>query len=161
LTTPWTCGAKPSTPTIIEAANRLAEESRQEPVWIIFNTLSRVLAGGDENSPRDMGALVASVDCIFRATGAHCSLVHPLGESAQMRGHTSFNGTMDATVRIEKRDGVITLEVDKASDLPDTAKAVLPLQVGQVDFGPPHHGIGSDTGRGSRRRGGHHAIQKP
>jgi hypothetical protein len=112
---------------IIDAAKRLGEESGHPVVWIIFDTLSRVLAGGDENSPRDMGALVASIDRIFRTTGAHCSLVHhtPLGESDRMRGHTSFNGAMDTTVRIEKRNGIVALEVDKASDLPDGEKPKL------------------------------------
>jgi hypothetical protein len=115
------------TDRIIDAAQRLADECKQPVVWIIFDTLSRVLAGGDENSPRDMGALVASVDRIFRTTDAHCSLVHhtPLGESDRMRGHTSFNGAMDTTVRIEKRNGIVALEVDKASDLPDAEKPKL------------------------------------
>jgi AAA domain len=115
------------TDRIIDAAQRLADECKQPVVWIIFDTLSRVLAGGDENSPRDMGALVASVDRIFRRTGAHCSLVHhtPLGESDRMRGHTSFNGAMDTTVRIEKRNGIVALEVVKASDLPDAEKPKL------------------------------------
>jgi hypothetical protein len=108
---------------IIAAAQRLGELSGQKVVWIIFDTLSRVLAGGDENSPRDMGLLVLSVDRIYRETGAHCSLVHhvPLGGD-RMRGHSSAPGAADTTVRVEKHNGIVTVAIDKGSDLPEDEK---------------------------------------
>jgi AAA domain len=108
---------------IIAAAQWLAAKCGLPVVWIIFDTLSRVLAGGDENSSRDMGELVKSVDRIFRETGAHCSLVHhnPLGVD-RMRGWGGMNGAMDTTVHIEKANGVVTVAVDKASDLPEDEK---------------------------------------
>jgi hypothetical protein len=109
---------------IIEAAKALAALSGQSVVWIIFDTLSRVLAGGDENSSRDMGLLVLSVDRIYRETGAHCSLVHhvPLGNDGRMRGHGLAPGAADTTVRVEKHNGVVTVAIDKGSDLPEDEK---------------------------------------
>jgi hypothetical protein len=109
---------------IIAAAQRLATLSGQSVVWIIFDTLSRVLAGGDENSSRDMGLLVLSVDRIYRETGAHCSLVHhvPLGNDGRMRGHGAAPGAADTTVRVEKQNGVVTVAIDKGSDLPEDEK---------------------------------------
>jgi hypothetical protein len=109
---------------VIEAAKALGELSGQKVVWIIFDTLSRVLAGGDENSSKDMGLLVLSVDRIFRETGAHCSLVHhvPLGNGERMRGHGLAEGAGDTTVRVGKQNGVVTAAIDKGSDLPEDEK---------------------------------------
>jgi hypothetical protein len=109
---------------IIAAAKALGTLSGQGVVWIIFDTLSRVLAGGDENSSRDMGLLVLSIDRIYRETGAHCSLVHhvPLGNDGRMRGHGAAPGAADTTVRVEKQNGVVTVAIDKGSDLPEDEK---------------------------------------
>src|SRR5262245_53981665 len=88
-------------------------------VWIIIDTLNRSLAGGDENSSRDMGAVITAVDRIQRATGAHCSLIHhvPVDRTDRMRGHGSVLGAVDLTVRITKDDKIVTVEADKANDL--------------------------------------------
>jgi len=109
---------------IIEAAKALSTLSGQDVVWIIFDTLSRVLAGGDENSSRDMGLLVLSIDRIYRETRAHCSLVHhvPLGNDGRMRGHGLAAGAADTTVRVEKHNGIVTVAIDKGSDLPEDEK---------------------------------------
>jgi RecA-family ATPase len=56
---------------VIEAAKVLEKQYSQPAVWVIFDTLSRILAGGDENSSKDMGLLVLSVDHVKRETGAH------------------------------------------------------------------------------------------
>jgi hypothetical protein len=118
------------TDRIIAAAAEVKERCGQPVVWIIFDTLSRVLAGGDENSPRDMGAVITSIDRIYRATNAHCSLIHhvPLGNSERMRGHGSALGAADTTVRVTKDDGIVTVEVAKASDLPEDEKPRLPFR---------------------------------
>jgi hypothetical protein len=98
--------------------------SGQKVVWIIFDTLSRVLAGGDENSSKDMGLLVLSIDRIFRDTGAHCSLVHhmPLSGGDRMRGHGLANGAGDTTVHVEKQNGIVTAAIDKCNDMADDEK---------------------------------------
>jgi hypothetical protein len=125
---------KVDTDRIIAAAKALEKSSGQKVVWIIFDTLSRVLAGGDENSSKDMGLLVLSVDRIFRETGAHCSLVHhmPLGNSDRMRGHGLANGAGDTTVHVEKQNGIVTAAVDKGSDLPEDEKPRLSFRFKSV-----------------------------
>ena len=57
---------------------------------IEIDTLSRALAGGDENSPRDMGGFVQQCDRLRFATGAHLLAVHHAGkdESKGARGHS-------------------------------------------------------------------------
>jgi hypothetical protein len=88
---------------------------------IIFDTLNRIMAGGDENSPKDMGTIIANLDKVYRATDAHCSLIHhvPVDRSDRMRGHSSLLGALDTTVKITKPDGIVSVETDKANDLVD------------------------------------------
>jgi hypothetical protein len=106
---------------IIATAQEMEALHGQAVVWIAFDTLISVLAGGDENSPKDMGALIANVDRIHRATRAHCSLIHhvPLDRNDRMRGHGLVLGAVDTTIRVVKNDGVVCVEVDKANDLVD------------------------------------------
>src|SRR5262249_34040631 len=93
-------------------------------VWIIIDTLNRVLAGGDENSSKDMGAVIAAVDRIQRATNAHCSLIHhvPVDPTGRMLGYGSVRGAVDWTVRISKEGKTVTVEADKANDLVEKPK---------------------------------------
>src|SRR5262245_32238234 len=105
---------------IIATARAFEDEAWGLPVaWIIIDTLNRALAGGDENSSKDMGAVIVAVDRIQRATGAHCSLIHhvPVDRTDRMRGHGSVLGAVDLTVRITKDDKTVTVEADKANDL--------------------------------------------
>src|SRR5262245_16273602 len=104
---------------IIATAKALSVVCEQAVVWIIIDTLNRALAGGDENSSKDMGAAITAVDRIQRNTGAHCSLIHhvPVDRTDRMRGHGSVLGAVDLTVRITKDDKIVTVEADKANDL--------------------------------------------
>jgi AAA domain len=129
------------TDRVIEAAKALGELSGQKVVWIIFDTLSRMLAGGDENSSKDMGLLVLSVDRIFRETGAHCSLVHhvPLGNGDRMRGHGLADGAADTTVRVDKQNGIVTVTIDKGSDLPEDEKPRLSFRFKSITVSEQPH----------------------
>jgi hypothetical protein len=59
-----------------------------------------------------MGAVIASVDRIYRATAAHCSLVHhvPQDRSDRMRGHGSVLGAVDMTVRITRDEANVVYD---------------------------------------------------
>jgi hypothetical protein len=107
---------------VIATAQELEAVHGQPVGWIIFDTLNRVLAGGDESSSKDMGAVIASVDQIHRTTRAHCSLIHhvPVDRTDRMRGHGSMLGALDTTVRVTKDDtGNVLVEIDVAKDLVD------------------------------------------
>src|SRR5262249_3337520 len=99
---------------IIATAEAVAALCGKPVVWIAFDTLNRVLGGGDENSSKDMGAVIASIDRIQRATKAHCSIVHhvPHDRLDRMRGHGSVLGAVDMTVRTTKDGNTVNLEVD-------------------------------------------------
>jgi RecA-family ATPase len=56
------------------------KETGEKCVWLIVDTLSRAMAGGDENSPVDMGRIVASADRFRAETAAHFTYVHHTGK---------------------------------------------------------------------------------
>jgi hypothetical protein len=102
---------------IIDCARRLEDETGQKLRLVEIDTVSRVLAGGDENSPKDMGALVGNIAWIQEKTGGHVNLVHhvPHGQD-RMRGHGLLVAAMDTTVHVENRGGVRTAAIDKTND---------------------------------------------
>jgi RecA-family ATPase len=90
---------------VIATTKEIRMEFEQPLRWIIVDTLSRVLSGGDENSSKDMGAVIASIDRIHRETRAHCSLVHhvPHDRSDRMRGHGSLLAAVDNRSHTQKQ----------------------------------------------------------
>lgn len=69
---------------------------------IVVDTLSRAIAGGDENSAKDMPAFVRNVDAIRESTGAHVMLIHHMGKDAARgaRGHSSLRAAVDTEISI-------------------------------------------------------------
>jgi hypothetical protein len=107
--------------SVIECCERLQKNFGHDPRLVIIDTVSRVLAGGDENAPRDMGHLVANLAHIQEGTGAHVQVIHhvPQGQ-LRLRGHGSLLGSMDTTVSLEKSSsGSVTATIDKNNDGPE------------------------------------------
>jgi hypothetical protein len=107
--------------SVIECCDRLQKTFGHDPRLVIIDTLSRVLAGGDENAPRDMGHLVANLAHVQEGTGAHVLVIHhvPQGQ-LRLRGHGSLLGSMDTTVALEKSSsGSVTATIDKNNDGPE------------------------------------------
>jgi hypothetical protein len=96
----------------------LAALSSLPVVLIVIDTVSRVLNGGDENSPKDMGALVANVAYLQEATGAHVLLIHhvPQDGNVRLRGHGALLGSLDTVIAIEKGGQIRTATVIKDND---------------------------------------------
>lgn len=77
--------------------------SKKAPLrMIVVDTLSRAMAGGDENGPVDMTAFVANIDRIRAATKAHVLVVHHSGKDAAKgaRGHGSLRAATDTEIEI-------------------------------------------------------------
>ena len=68
---------------------------------IVIDTLSRVMAGGNENAPEDMGALVRNIDRLRDETGGAVLLVHHSGKdlSRGARGHSLLRAATDTESR--------------------------------------------------------------
>lgn len=103
-----------SLPDVIALCTVAAE---LEPSFIAIDTLGRSMAGGDENSPRDMGMVVDNLTRLQEATGAATWLAHH-GTKADgsLRGHTALEGAMDTVVECKGAENRITLSVDKQKD---------------------------------------------
>jgi AAA domain len=89
--------------TTIEIA---ASELKTPVVLIVIDTLSRAMAGGNENAPNDMGALVNSADFIRQATKGHLMFIHHSGkdDSKGARGHSSLRAATDTEIEVGRSD---------------------------------------------------------
>jgi KaiC/GvpD/RAD55 family RecA-like ATPase len=83
-------------------------------VWLIVDTLSRAMAGGDENSPVDMGRIVASADRFRAETGAHFTYVHHTGKDAARgaRGHSLLRAATDTELETTASSLTLTKQRD-------------------------------------------------
>ena len=103
---------------------------------VVVDTLSRALAGGDENGP-DMGLLVRSLDRIKDETGAAVLAIHhPRKDgSGGERGHSALRGALDVRIEVtrDENTGVSSAKVIETRDL--EPGAVFPFQLESVELG--------------------------
>jgi hypothetical protein len=119
------------------AGQQIEEETGQRIVLIIIDTISRALCGGDENSPKDMGAIVAATSRLQVATQAHVLWLHhmPQDGTERLRGHGALLGAMDTTVHVEKvSDEIRAATVVKANDSEEGERVAFKLE--SVTIGP-------------------------
>ena len=85
---------------------------------IVVDTLSRALAGGDENSSTDLGRLVKVSDAIVDQSGAHVCLVHHSGkdQSRGARGHSLLRAAVSTEIELTKMDGISFATATKQRD---------------------------------------------
>jgi hypothetical protein len=122
-----------------EIAKRLGVPVR----LIILDTVSRALAGGNENAPDDMGALVRNIDRVRAQTRAHVTGIHHSGkdDSRGARGHSLLKAAIDTEIKIERPDGphgVIEARVTKQRDL--EIAGVISFKLLQVELGTDRRG---------------------
>jgi RecA-family ATPase len=126
------------TAATIAGITRQVEDVTKQPVaLIIIDTISRALAGGDENSSKDMGAIVATTAKLQAATTAHVQWVHhvPIDSGERLRGHGALLGALDTTVNVEKlANGLRTAVVVKANDSEEGERIAFKLE--SVTIGP-------------------------
>jgi hypothetical protein len=111
---------------------------------IVLDTLSRLMAGGDENSPQDMGMFIRNVTQLREDTGAHVTVIHhgtKASNGSSPRGHSSLTGADDALIEIVKLDdGSRLATVVHAKDDPDGMRWGFTLgrvELGHDDDGDP------------------------
>lgn len=109
---------------------------------IIVDTVSRAMAGGDENDSAAMGALVRNVDRIRQETGVHVMLVHHSGKDASKgaRGHSLLRAAVDTEIEVTRDhdSGLSTAKVVKQRDLPKEGELIYRLEV--VELGVNRRG---------------------
>jgi hypothetical protein len=87
---------------------------------LVIDTLSRVMAGANENAPDDMGALVRNIDRIRADSGAAVVLVHHSGKDMARgaRGHSLLRAACDTEIEVSRDDAskISTARVTKQRD---------------------------------------------
>lgn len=102
---------------VIATTQRLEKRTGKPVVLIVIDTLSRALCGGDENSPKDMGAIVRTTGNIQHVTGAHVMWLHHVPhEVERMRGHSSLLGALDTTIHVARSGNIGTATIVKANN---------------------------------------------
>lgn len=106
---------------VIALTQHVAEVTGLPVRMVIIDTLSRAMAGGNENSPEDMTALIGNCDRIRDATQSHVCIIHHSGkdEAKGARGHSSLRAATDTEIEI-RRDPEMTfssVRIAKQRDL--------------------------------------------
>lgn len=99
---------------ILESCEKFEQAMGQKVKLIVFDTLSRLMSGADENSAQAMSQVVRELDRIKHATGAHIAVVHHTGKDAGKgaRGSNCLLGAVDTEIMIRKDSIVATKQRD-------------------------------------------------
>jgi len=104
---------------------------------VIIDTVSRSLAGQDENGQEAMTLFVNACNAVQNFTGGAVLGVHHSGKdtSRGMRGSTVLLGGCDASIRLTKEeDGRVSIEVEKQKDAEQGEPVLMTLK--KVTWGP-------------------------
>lgn len=115
----------------IEAIGNVKEEFGHVG-FVVIDTYSRSMPGGDENSPEDMSAAIGSLDHMrAQMGGASVLVVHHSGKdgSRGARGHNSLYAAVDLEIKISDHKATITKSRDNLSG------AVFPFKLDLVHLG--------------------------
>jgi hypothetical protein len=116
---------------LLEVIREIEAHFGQKAAIIAFDTLNRVMAGGDENGPKDMGAVLNAVRYIRTETGAASLIVHHPGWSGEHgRGHSSQFGAVDTDLFVANGN----LTVKKLRDGESGGEIAFRLKPTTVDF---------------------------
>lgn len=92
----------------------------KRPSLIVVDTLARAMGNGDENTAKDMGQFVRSIDHLRAKTGAHVMVIHHSGKDASKgaRGSGSLRAAADTEIELTRSDDTIMAEQRKQRDMP-------------------------------------------
>jgi hypothetical protein len=98
---------------------------------ICVDTLSRAMAGGDENGAVDMTAFISNLDAVRDVTGAHIMIVHHSGKDTAKgaRGHSSLRAATDTEIELEVDQGIRKATATKQRDLEPQEPIMFVLKV--------------------------------
>lgn len=150
------------TPSLMDGAQtlELCERIRAEggADLVVVDTLSQVMAGGDENSS-DMAVISRHCNGIARATGGTVVLIHHSGKDPTRgaRGHSSLKGAVDAELEVLKAGSERSISTTKMKDGPDGDAygfRLISVEIGRDEDGDPITScvcVHNESGRVARR----------
>lgn len=118
------------------------KEEYGELSLIVVDTLSRAMAGGNENGPEDMTVFIQNVDELREFAGAGVAIVHHSGKdsAAGARGHSSLRAATDTEIElsVSKSGKFKCAKATKQRDM-ETGNE-LPFQLEIVELGKDEDG---------------------
>jgi RecA-family ATPase len=119
---------------LIELCKQIEADTGEPLAMIVIDTLSRAMAGGDENGPTDMTSFIANADALRDVTGAHIMIVHHSGKDTAKgaRGHSSLRAATDTEIELEVEDKMRTATATKQRDLEPQDPFVFTLKVHEL-----------------------------
>lgn len=109
---------------------------------VIIDTLNRAAPTADENSSKDMGAILEGAKLLQALIDGLVILVHHTGKDATkgLRGHSSLFAALDAAVEVSRDDEYRAWRVAKSKDGADGAAHAFRLEL--KSLGQDEHGDG-------------------
>jgi AAA domain len=104
---------------IIDVIKAAEDATSDKVVLIVIDTLSRALAGADENSSKDMGAVVRATSILQEDGARHVLWVHHTPHGAErLRGHGNLEGALDTAIHVthDQSSNIRRAVVTKAND---------------------------------------------
>jgi hypothetical protein len=119
---------------LIELCKQIEADMGEPLAMIVIDTLSRAMAGGDENGPTDMTSFIANADALRDVTGAHIMIVHHSGKDTAKgaRGHSSLRAATDTEIELEVEGALRTATATKQRDLEPQEPFVFNLKVHEL-----------------------------
>lgn len=111
----------------------------EAPALIVIDTMARCFVGGEENSAKEVGVFIASLERLRVETGATVLLVHhTVRKEARERGSSALAGAADTMIVVkkhgnEKHGDVVTITCGKQKDAPPFS--TLWFHMHEVDLG--------------------------
>lgn len=122
---------------LIEEIAHIAKAYPDPLRLVVIDTLATATGGADENSGRDMGAVMQNISKINNQTGASVLLVHHMNaQGGKLRGHTSIYANVDQVILVRNNEDtkVRTVVLDKQKDDEDGIRfqfELLGVEVGE------------------------------
>jgi hypothetical protein len=111
-----------TTAGVIEAMRESAEEmffnGGSDPELIVVDTLARAMAGADENSAKDMGAVIGALDWMRREWSCTVLVLHHTGHATaeRARGSSALYAALDSEFLITPGETAFSLRASKCKD---------------------------------------------
>lgn len=102
---------------------------------IVIDTLACAMAGGDENSSKDMGKVLSAAKALQRAIDGLVILVHHTGKDASrgMRGHSSLLAAVDVAIEVKRHEHHRSWHLTKARDAEDGVAGAFLLEKVEIE----------------------------
>jgi AAA domain len=121
---------------LVAEIKALAELMPVPLALVVIDTLATATAGADENSAKDMSAVLANIGKIARAGSCHVMLVHHKNASGDKpRGHTSVFANLDNAIEVAFNQSTGLRVASNAKQKDDEEAEPIRFELMRVDIG--------------------------